>query len=201
MYLCYFVQLFHLFITKLRYSAAGTGSSHELSIPMGRPSKIKESKNGRKSGPLQIYVLIQRAKHATNAYIGHKFEPRNRFSHCATIFRRISVRLTLGQIQEGITKASLQETDFYATNVSNTQVLEVVQHAARASQLLQYTNIPAANRQLLPSLWTIDALASGFQFRALEFYELDYFLYFNLSFSISRMMLINVRFTDILHNV
>ncbi|KAA6393334.1 MAG: hypothetical protein EZS28_011138 [Streblomastix strix] len=78
----------------------------------------------------------------------------------------------LVQILEGITGVPLQETDFYATNMSNTQVLEVMQRAARAPQLLQPTEIPAADRQLLPPLWTIDALASGFQLQALQFWEL-----------------------------
>ncbi|KAA6312654.1 MAG: hypothetical protein EZS28_055889 [Streblomastix strix] len=32
--------------------------------------------------------------------------------------------------------------------------------------------IPAADRQLLPPLQTIDALASGFQLQALQFWEL-----------------------------
>ncbi|KAA6396717.1 MAG: hypothetical protein EZS28_007754 [Streblomastix strix] len=36
----------------------------------------------------------------------------------------------LVQILEGITGATLQETDFYATNLSNMQVLEVMQRAA-----------------------------------------------------------------------
>ncbi|KAA6355297.1 MAG: hypothetical protein EZS28_049176, partial [Streblomastix strix] len=76
------------------------------------------------------------------------------------------------QILEGITGAPLQETDFYATNMSNTQVLEVIQRAARAPQLLQHTEIPAADKQLLPPLQTIDALAPGFQLQALEFWEL-----------------------------
>ncbi|KAA6309359.1 MAG: hypothetical protein EZS28_056528, partial [Streblomastix strix] len=66
------------------------------------------------------------------------------------------------QILEGIIGTLLQETDFYATNISNTQVLEVMQLAARASQHLQHTEIPAADRQFLPPLQTMDALASGF---------------------------------------
>ncbi|KAA6361390.1 MAG: hypothetical protein EZS28_043083, partial [Streblomastix strix] len=78
----------------------------------------------------------------------------------------------LVQIPKGITGAPLQETDFYATNMSNTQVLEVMQRAARAPQLLQHTEIPAVDKQLLPPLHTIDALASGFQLQALQFWEL-----------------------------
>ncbi|KAA6354478.1 MAG: hypothetical protein EZS28_049995, partial [Streblomastix strix] len=74
----------------------------------------------------------------------------------------------LVQILEGIIEAPLQETDFYATNMSNTQVLEVKQRAARAPQLFQLTEIPAADRQLLLPLQTIYALASGFKLQALE---------------------------------
>ncbi|KAA6392828.1 MAG: hypothetical protein EZS28_011643 [Streblomastix strix] len=58
----------------------------------------------------------------------------------------------------GITGAPLLETDFYATNMSNTQVLEVIHRATRATQLLQLMEIPAVDRQLLPPLQTIDAL-------------------------------------------
>ncbi|KAA6382976.1 MAG: hypothetical protein EZS28_021497 [Streblomastix strix] len=64
------------------------------------------------------------------------------------------------QILEGITGASLQEQDFYATNMSNSQVLEIIQRAARAPQLLQHMEIPATDKQLLSPLQTIDALAS-----------------------------------------
>ncbi|KAA6388261.1 MAG: hypothetical protein EZS28_016213 [Streblomastix strix] len=78
----------------------------------------------------------------------------------------------LVQILEGITRAPLQETDFYATNMPNKQVLEVMQRAARAPQLLQHTEIPAADKQLLPPLHTIDALASGFQLQTLQFWEI-----------------------------
>ncbi|KAA6379060.1 MAG: hypothetical protein EZS28_025414 [Streblomastix strix] len=78
----------------------------------------------------------------------------------------------LVQILECITGESLQETDFYATYMSNMQVLEVMQRAARAPQLLIHTEIPAANRQLLLPLQTIDTLASGFQLQALEFSDL-----------------------------
>ncbi|KAA6387719.1 MAG: hypothetical protein EZS28_016753 [Streblomastix strix] len=92
---CYFVQLLHLFITRLPYSAVGTGCSHELSIPMGRPSKNKESGNGRKSGPFQKFSFVQWAGYAINAYIGHQFEPCSRFARRATGFRRISVRSTV----------------------------------------------------------------------------------------------------------
>ncbi|KAA6394908.1 MAG: hypothetical protein EZS28_009562 [Streblomastix strix] len=56
--------------------------------------------------------------------------------------------------------------------MSNTHVLEVMQRAARVRQLLQLMEIPAADRQLLPLLQTIDALASGFQLQAQEFWEL-----------------------------
>ncbi|KAA6354543.1 MAG: hypothetical protein EZS28_049931 [Streblomastix strix] len=56
--------------------------------------------------------------------------------------------------------------------MSNSQVLEITQRAARAPQLFQLTEIPAADRQLLPPLQTIDELASGFQLQALEFHEL-----------------------------
>ncbi|KAA6353495.1 MAG: hypothetical protein EZS28_050979 [Streblomastix strix] len=95
MYLYHSVQLLHLFITRLPYSAVGTGCSHELSILMGRPSKNKESRNGRKSGPFQKCALVLQSGYATNAYIGHQFEPRSRLTHRATGFRRISVRSTV----------------------------------------------------------------------------------------------------------
>ncbi|KAA6394423.1 MAG: hypothetical protein EZS28_010047 [Streblomastix strix] len=93
----------------------------------------------------------------------------------ALIQRTIPLPLVQGQlvkILEGITGALLQETDFYATNMSNMQVLEVIQRDARASQLLQLTKISAADRQFIPLLQTIDALASGFQLQALEFQRL-----------------------------
>ncbi|KAA6378670.1 MAG: hypothetical protein EZS28_025805 [Streblomastix strix] len=67
----------------------------------------------------------------------------------------------LVQILEGITGAPLQETDFYATNMSNIQVLEVMQLAARTSQLLQHMEIPAADRQLMPPLYMIEVLVSS----------------------------------------
>ncbi|KAA6357026.1 MAG: hypothetical protein EZS28_047447, partial [Streblomastix strix] len=78
----------------------------------------------------------------------------------------------LVQILEGITGASLQETDFYATNMSNTQVLEVMQRATLVPQLLQHTNIPAADRQILLPLQSIDVLTPGFQLQAQEFREI-----------------------------
>ncbi|KAA6353098.1 MAG: hypothetical protein EZS28_051375, partial [Streblomastix strix] len=94
-YLYHFVQLPHLFITRLPYSAVGTGCSHELSIPMGQRSKNKESRNGRKSGPFQKCALVQWAGYATNACLGHQFEPRSRLARRATGSRRISVRTTV----------------------------------------------------------------------------------------------------------
>ncbi|KAA6393089.1 MAG: hypothetical protein EZS28_011385 [Streblomastix strix] len=66
----------------------------------------------------------------------------------------------LVQILEGITQASLQETEFNAANMQNTQVLEIIQLAARAPQHLQQTEIPAADRQHRRPLSTIDSLAS-----------------------------------------
>ncbi|KAA6363034.1 MAG: hypothetical protein EZS28_041438 [Streblomastix strix] len=51
----------------------------------------------------------------------------------------------LVQILEGITGAPLQETDFEVTNMSNTQVLEIMQRATWAPQLFQHTEIPAAD--------------------------------------------------------
>ncbi|KAA6377801.1 MAG: hypothetical protein EZS28_026672 [Streblomastix strix] len=82
------------------------------------------------------------------------------------------VQRQLVQVLEGINGAQIQETDFYSTNMANTQVLQVMQRDARALQLLQHAEISAADRQLLPPLQTIDALASGFQLQALEFWEL-----------------------------
>ncbi|KAA6380875.1 MAG: hypothetical protein EZS28_023595 [Streblomastix strix] len=76
------------------------------------------------------------------------------------------------QILECISGASLQETDFYAIDMSNACFLEVIQRETRAPQLLQHTGIPAADRQHLLPLKTIDVLASGFQLQALEFWEL-----------------------------
>ncbi|KAA6401066.1 MAG: hypothetical protein EZS28_003405 [Streblomastix strix] len=78
----------------------------------------------------------------------------------------------LGQILEGITGEPLQETYLYASNMSNTLVLEVIQRQAQVSQLLQHMEIPAADRPLLLLVWTIDALASGFQLQLVEFCEL-----------------------------
>ncbi|KAA6354632.1 MAG: hypothetical protein EZS28_049841, partial [Streblomastix strix] len=62
---------------------------------MGRPSKNKERRNGRKSGPFQKRALVQWTKYATNAYIWHQFEPRSRLDRRTTGFRRISVRTTV----------------------------------------------------------------------------------------------------------
>ncbi|KAA6357940.1 MAG: hypothetical protein EZS28_046533, partial [Streblomastix strix] len=76
------------------------------------------------------------------------------------------------QILKGITRASLQDTDFNATNMSNTLVLDMIQRATWFPQLLQNTDILAADRQLMPPLQTIDALASGFYLQAQEFWEL-----------------------------
>ncbi|KAA6404240.1 MAG: hypothetical protein EZS28_000227 [Streblomastix strix] len=95
MCLYYLVQLTHLFITILPYSAVGIGRSNELSIPMSRPSKNKESRNRCKSWPFKKRALVQWDKHVTNAYIGHQFEPRSRFASRATRLRRISVRSTV----------------------------------------------------------------------------------------------------------
>ncbi|KAA6371460.1 MAG: hypothetical protein EZS28_033013, partial [Streblomastix strix] len=76
------------------------------------------------------------------------------------------------QILKGITRASLQDTDFYATNMSNTLVLDMIQRATWFPQLLQNTDILAADRQLMPPLQMIDTLASGFYLQAQEFWEL-----------------------------
>ncbi|KAA6368712.1 MAG: hypothetical protein EZS28_035760, partial [Streblomastix strix] len=54
---------------------------------MGRPSKNKESRNGRKSGLFQKCALVQWAGYAINAYIGHQFEPHSRLARRATGFR------------------------------------------------------------------------------------------------------------------
>ncbi|KAA6356384.1 MAG: hypothetical protein EZS28_048089, partial [Streblomastix strix] len=62
---------------------------------MGRPSKNEESKNERKSGPFQKCALVQWAEYATNACLGHQFEPRSRLARRATGSRRISVRTTV----------------------------------------------------------------------------------------------------------
>ncbi|KAA6372153.1 MAG: hypothetical protein EZS28_032320, partial [Streblomastix strix] len=62
---------------------------------MDRPSKNKQSRNGRKSGPFQKRALVQWTRYAINAYIGHQFEPRSRLARRATGFRRISVRTTV----------------------------------------------------------------------------------------------------------
>ncbi|KAA6388485.1 MAG: hypothetical protein EZS28_015992 [Streblomastix strix] len=62
---------------------------------MGRPFKNKGSRNGHKSVPFQKCALVQWARHATNAYIGHQFEPRSRLARRATGFRRTSVRSTV----------------------------------------------------------------------------------------------------------
>ncbi|KAA6391959.1 MAG: hypothetical protein EZS28_012515 [Streblomastix strix] len=76
------------------------------------------------------------------------------------------------RILESIPGASMHEINFYATNMSNTQVQEVTQRAAQAPQLLQHTKISAADRQLLPPFLTIDTHASGIQQQSLEFLEL-----------------------------
>ncbi|KAA6376756.1 MAG: hypothetical protein EZS28_027715, partial [Streblomastix strix] len=62
---------------------------------MGRPSKNKKSRNGRKSGPFQKCALVQWAGYATNACLGHQFDPRSRLARRATGFRRTSVRTTV----------------------------------------------------------------------------------------------------------
>ncbi|KAA6359266.1 MAG: hypothetical protein EZS28_045208, partial [Streblomastix strix] len=93
-----------------------------------------------------------------------------------TLTQRITqqslVQGQLVQILEFIIGAPRQEIDFYATNMSNTQVPEVTQWGARVLQLLQHTERQEADRQLRPPLLTINALASGFQLQALEFQEL-----------------------------
>ncbi|KAA6396922.1 MAG: hypothetical protein EZS28_007550 [Streblomastix strix] len=76
--------------------------------------------------------------------------------------RNISQKRQLVLILEGITRASLQETDIYATYMSNTQVHEVMLLAAEAPQLLQHSKIPTADRHLLLLLQMIEALATCF---------------------------------------
>ncbi|KAA6379588.1 MAG: hypothetical protein EZS28_024886 [Streblomastix strix] len=155
----------------------------------------QKNKNRRKSGPFEKFTQVQRTWNTTNALFRLQFEPSSRLACHATAFRRISVRSTVSahcctnafiqrttplslvqgqlmQIMEGITGAPLQEIDFQATNISNTQVLEETQRAARAPQLLQHTETPAADTQFLSSLQTINGLASGFYLQALQFWEL-----------------------------
>ncbi|KAA6360489.1 MAG: hypothetical protein EZS28_043984 [Streblomastix strix] len=179
-----------------QYSAVGIGCSHELSIPMGRPSKNKEkvgmdvnqdhSKNVRQYSELctlQTHTKGTSSSHLVDISIAQLdldvFQSQKQFAPTVAtnslILRTTQLPHIYGQLMqilEGITGASLQKTDFYATNMSDTQVLEVIQRAARALQLLQHTEIPAADRQLLLPLQTMDALASGFQVQVLEFWEL-----------------------------
>ncbi|KAA6379420.1 MAG: hypothetical protein EZS28_025054 [Streblomastix strix] len=82
------------------------------------------------------------------------------------------VQRQIAQILEGTIQTSLQETDFYATNTPNTQVLEVIQRATRVPLLLQHTEKPTADIQLLPPHSTIDSYSSSFQLLALQFQEL-----------------------------
>ncbi|KAA6355232.1 MAG: hypothetical protein EZS28_049241, partial [Streblomastix strix] len=63
--------------------------------PYGSAIQNKESSNRRKSGPFQKCALFRWTRYATNAYIGHQFEPRSRLAHRSTGFRRISVRSTV----------------------------------------------------------------------------------------------------------
>ncbi|KAA6363581.1 MAG: hypothetical protein EZS28_040892 [Streblomastix strix] len=148
---------------------------------MGRPSKNKESRNGRKSGPFKKRALVQWAGYATNSYVGHQFEPRSRLARRATGFRRILVRSTVSahcsdQRTHTTHRTVITRLGIVSVNIGrhhrSAAVLEVIQCAARAPQLLQHTEIPAADKQLLPPLQTIDALASGFQLQTLQFWEL-----------------------------
>ncbi|KAA6404047.1 MAG: hypothetical protein EZS28_000425 [Streblomastix strix] len=195
MYLYHFVQLLHLFITTLPYSALETEAPTSCpSIWVGHLKTKKaemdanqdHSKNARqfsRLGTLQTHAQGTNSSHAVDLPIAQLdldvFQSDRQLAPTvatnALIQRTTPLPLVQGQlvqILEGITGAPLQETDFYATNMSNTQVLEVMQRAARTPQLLQHTEIPAADRQLLPPLQTIDALASGFQLQALQFWEL-----------------------------
>ncbi|KAA6384576.1 MAG: hypothetical protein EZS28_019898 [Streblomastix strix] len=132
----------------LQTQAQGTNSSHTVDLIV-----------------MQLYLVVFQSDRqlaptiATNALI-----------QCTILLPLVYGQLV--QILEGITVALLQETDFQAKIMSYTQVLEEMQRAARAPQLLQYTEIPAADRQLLPPLQTLEVLASGFQLQDLEFWEL-----------------------------
>ncbi|KAA6385852.1 MAG: hypothetical protein EZS28_018621, partial [Streblomastix strix] len=127
----------------------GTNSSHAVDLP-AEQLDLDVFQSDRQLAPtVAINALIQRATPLPIVY-GQ-----------------------LVQILKCITRAPLQETDFYATNMSNTQVLEMKQGATQAPKLLQHTNILAVDRQLLPPLQTTDALAIGFYLQAPEFCELE----------------------------
>ncbi|KAA6359260.1 MAG: hypothetical protein EZS28_045213 [Streblomastix strix] len=85
----------------------------------------------------------------------------------------LHIQRQLTQPLEDITGASLQDTDFNETNSSNKQVLKIIQRVARALQLLQQTEISAADQQLLPPLLMIGTLALCLQLHASQFCKLD----------------------------
>ncbi|KAA6365470.1 MAG: hypothetical protein EZS28_039004 [Streblomastix strix] len=118
-------------------------------------------------------------------YIGHQFESCSRYACGATGFRRISVRSTVSaycctnaliqrttplplvqgqlmQILEGMTIASQQEIDFYAIDMSNTQVLEEIQCTARASQIFS-TYGDTSSRSTTPAA-TLNDRGAPFRF-------------------------------------
>ncbi|KAA6393940.1 MAG: hypothetical protein EZS28_010533 [Streblomastix strix] len=91
----------------------------------------------------------------SNRQLAHKIATKALIQRTKTL---PLIQAQLLQVFDGITGVLLQETDFNATNMSNTQILEVIQRAALAPQLLLHTEIPAADGQLLSLLLTKDML-------------------------------------------
>ncbi|KAA6374459.1 MAG: hypothetical protein EZS28_030015 [Streblomastix strix] len=135
-------------LSTLRTHTQGTNSSHAVDLTIVQQDLDIYQYNRQLAPTIATNALIQRTQPLPIVY-GQ-----------------------LVQILKVITGEPLQETDFYATNMSNTQVLEMKQQVTQAAKLLQHTNILVVDRQLLPPLQTTDALAIKFYLQAPEFCEL-----------------------------
>ncbi|KAA6392033.1 MAG: hypothetical protein EZS28_012442 [Streblomastix strix] len=168
-------------------SCASLQVGHLKTVNAGMDATQDHSKNAREFnglGTLQTHTYGTNLSHAVDLPVAQLdldiFQSDRQLAPTvvtnALIQRTTPLPLVQGQLVqllECITRASQLQTDFIETSMSNIQVLEVMQRAARAPQLIQHTEIPATDRQLLPSFQLIVALTSGFQLQALEFWELS----------------------------
>ncbi|KAA6370665.1 MAG: hypothetical protein EZS28_033810 [Streblomastix strix] len=138
-------------INTLQTHTQGTNTSHAVELPVAQLD-LDVLQSDRQLTPIV----------ATNALI-------------QSTTRLPFVQGQLAQILKVITGASLQETDFYATNMSNTQVLEVMQCVARSRS---FYNTRKYQQQIDNSCCHFRRQTRSpqvFQLQALEFWELGKF--------------------------